>query len=110
MNKPFPGSSLRRVALQKMACLGYWLTLVALVGLTACGGGTDTSDKPSSPKPALQHTLANLVIDVRSPGLVTEGSFDQVSGYLAKSPKVLRSNGVASARFALQVPYAGHYE
>lgn len=111
MNKPFPSSSLRRVALQKMACLGYWLTLVALVGLTACGGGTDTSDKPSSPTPAsLQQTLANLVIDVRSPGLVTEGSFDQVTGYLAKSPQVLRSNGVASARFALQVPYAGQYE
>lgn len=111
MNKPFPSSSLRRVALQKMACLGYWLTLIALVGLTACGGGTDTSDKPSSPTPAsLQQTLANLVIDVRSPGLVTEGSFDQVTGYLAKSPQVLRSNGVASARFALQVPYAGQYE
>ncbi|MFZ3081480.1 Ig-like domain-containing protein [Rhodoferax ferrireducens] len=82
-----------------------------LVGLTACGGGADTSGTPTSPTPAsLQQTLANLVIDVTSPGLVTEGSFDHVTGYLAKSPQVLRSNGAASARFALQVPYAGHYE
>lgn len=111
MNQPFPNSSLRRVALKKMRCLGYWLTLGALAGLTACGGGTDTSDKPSSPTPAsLQQTRANLVIDVTTPGLVTEGSFDQVTGYLAKSPRVLRSNGVASARFAVQVPYAGHYD
>ncbi len=94
-----------------MRCLGYWLTLAALAGLTACGGGADTPDKSSSPTPSsLQQTLVNLVIDITSPGLVTEGSFDQVTGYLAKSPQVLRSNGAASARFALQVPYAGQYE
>ena len=111
MNQSFPNYSLRRAALKKMRCLGYWLTFAALAGLTACGGGTDTSDKPSSPTPAsLQQTLANLVIDVTNPGLVIEGSFDQVAGYLAKSPRVLRSNGVASARFAVQVPYAGHYD
>lgn len=94
-----------------MRGLGHWLTLLALAGLTACGGGTDNADTSSPPTPvSLQQTRANWVMDTTSPGLVTEGSFDPVSGYLAKSPKVLRSNGVASARFDVQVPYAGHYE
>lgn len=83
---------------------------VALAGLTACGGGTDTTDKSSPTPSSLQQTLANLVIDTTSPGLVIEGSVDQVPGYLAKSPQVLRSNGAASARFAFQVPQAGQYE
>jgi len=92
-------------------CVGYWLTFVALAGLTACGGGTDTPDKSSSPTPSsLQQTPVNLVIDTTSPGLVIEGSFDQVPGYLAKSQQVLRSNGAASARFVFQVPQAGQYE
>ena len=85
--------------------------LVALVGLTACGGGREITTIPTSPTPvSLQQTLPNLVVDVKSPGFVTEGSFSQVRGYLAKSRQVLRSNGAASARFALQVPYTGQYE
>lgn len=94
-----------------MRSFGYWLALVSLAGLTACGGGASTSDTPTvQPQIDRQQTLANLVIDVANPGVTTEGSFSQVPGYLAKSPQVLRSNGVASARFALQVPSAGHYE
>ncbi|WP_296443761.1 DNRLRE domain-containing protein [Rhodoferax sp. UBA5149] len=50
------------------------------------------------------------MIDTTSPGLVIEGSFDQVPGYLAKSQQVLRSNGAASARFVFQVQQAGQYE
>lgn len=93
-----------------MRCIGYWLTFAALAGLPACGGGTDTPDKSSPAPSSLQQTLVNLVIDTTSPGLVTQGSFDQMPGYLAKSPQVLRSNGAAGARFALQVPQAGQYE
>lgn len=82
MNRFFPNASFRRSALQKIRWLGYWLTLLALAGLTACGGGTDASDTTSSSTPASrQQTLANLVMDTTSPGLVTEGSFDQVTGY-----------------------------
>jgi hypothetical protein len=110
MNQSSPISWCCQAAFQKMRCLGYWLTIAALAGLTACGGGTDTPDKSSPTPSSLQQTLVNLVMDTTSPRLVIEGSFDQVSGYLAKSPQVLRSNGAASAHFAFQVPQAGQYE
>lgn len=91
--------------------MGYWCTLVVVAGLTACGGGTDTADLSASPTPVnLQQARANWVMETTSRGLVTEGSFDKTTGYLAKSSQVLRSNGVASARFSVQVPYAAYYE
>lgn len=110
MNLFSPITWCSRAAFQKVKCIRYALTFAALVGLTACGGGTDAPDKSSLTSPNLPQPLANLVIDTTSPGLVLDGSYDQVSGYLANSPKVLRSNGTASARFAFQVPQAGHYE
>ena len=94
-----------------MRCLGRWFAPLALAGLTACGDGSETPDTSAASTPvSLHQSQANWVMDTTSPGLVTEGSIDPVIGYLAKSTKVLRSNGVASARFDVQVPYAGHYE
>lgn len=110
MNLFSPITWCSQATFQKVKCISYALTFSALAGLTACGGGADAPDKSSLTSPSLPQPLANLVIDTTSPGLVLDGSFDEVSGYLANSPKVLRSNGAASARFAFQVPQAGQYE
>jgi len=110
MNLFSPITWCSQTTFQKVKCISYALTFSALAGLTACGGGADIPDKSSLTSPSLPQPLANLVIDTTSPGLVLDGSFNEVSGYLANSPKVLRSNGAASARFAFQVPQAGQYE